>query len=201
MTSRKLIVLGLVVVLALSLLAAGCKGRETAKTPVALPPPSTGAPKPTVAVDKDAVPIVIEAYYPFNESHKFIVDYLKSIEVANPGNIKVTGYDTQTEEGRKKWMTTGLTCSGVFVNGRTSFELTTNGKKENVAFLQRMDVMWIHQDLERVLTDILRKAGKTFVSPNYKPKPAAVEGAAGAGAVSGEKPEAQPKAKPSGSKG
>ena len=164
--------------------------------------PSSATPqvaKVAPAVKPDAVPIVIEAYYPLTEGHKFIADYLKSVEAANPGKVKVTVHDMQTEEGRKKWMTAGLSCAGVFVNGKTSYEITTNGKKETVAFLQRMDVMWTHQDFEAVLTQILKKAGQTFVSPKYTPKPAAVEGAAGA--APGAKPEAKPKAKPSGSGG
>jgi hypothetical protein len=79
----------------------------------------------------------------------------------------------QSEEGRRKWAATGLGCAGVFVNGKTSYELVTNGKKETVAFLQRMEVMWTHQDFERVLKEILEKDGQTFTSPNYQPKPAA----------------------------
>ncbi len=216
MTNRMLM-LCLVVGLAFSLLATGCGGKEGPQTAAPSPTTGTGAPapsgapageatpgapapageaaKPVSEAQKNAVPIEIVAYYPFTESHKFIADYLKSVEAANPGKVKLTLYDMQTEEGRKKWMTSGLSCAGVFVNGTTSHEITTNGKKETVAFLQRMDVMWTHQDFETVLKQILEKSGQKFVSPNYKPKPAATEGAPGG------KPEAKPKAKPSGSTG
>jgi hypothetical protein len=202
-------VIGLAVVLAFSLLAAGCKGGggapQEASAPAtptpgsaaepAAPTPPAGQPAAAGAT-KPAVPIEIVAYYPLNESHKFIADYVKSVEAANPGKITVSVYDMQSEEGRKKWMSSGLSCAGVFVNGKTSYELTTNGKKETVAFLQRMDVMWTHEDFETVLKQILDKAGQTFVSPKYvSPKPPATTGAAGAN------PEATPKAKPSGSAG
>ncbi len=201
MTGKRLAIIGLIVVLALAALA-GCSGKSGATQQATNPAaPGQGAAIPAGApaaagtaaatqpakVDKWAVPIEIVAYYPFNESHKFIADYLKSVEKANPGNIKVSVYDMQTEDGRKKWETSGLSCAGVFVNGSTTFDLMTNGKKETVAFLQRMDVYWTHQDFERVLTEILQKAGKKFVSPNYKPKAASTE----------SKPAAQPGAKPS----
>jgi hypothetical protein len=130
--------------------------------------------------------VLIEAYYPLNESHQFIADYLKSVETANPGKVKVSIYDMQSEEGRRKWAATGLGCAGVFVNGKTGYELVTNGKKETVAFLQRMDVTWTHQDFERVLKEILEKDGQTFTSPNYQPKPAA------AAAIPAAQPEGEP---------
>jgi len=217
-TGKKLVVIGLIVVLALSVLAAGCKGRGgapqqagnpvapgpgTAAKPVGTAPspaaPGAAAPAQPTEAQKSAVPIEIVAYYPFNESHKFIADYLKSVEAANPGKVKVTVYDMQTEEGRKKWEKSGLSCAGVFVNGSTHQEITRNGKKEGVDFLQRMGVFWSHDDFETVLKQILRKAGQTFVSPKYvAPKGAATEGAAGG---AGANPEAKPKAKPSGSAG
>lgn len=181
----KLMVLGLAVVLAVTLVAGGCRGGSAPQPQGTAPPAAPGESAEPTAQTSEA-PVVIEAYYPMNESHTFIADYLKSVEAANPGKVKVTVYDMQTEEGRKKWASTGLGCAGVFVNGKTSYELTTNGKKETVAFLQRMDVTWTHQDFETVVKQILEKAGKTFTSPNYQPKPAAAAAA----------PAAQPEAKP-----
>jgi hypothetical protein len=180
------------------LVVSGCKGAAPqATTPTAAPPAAQPHAKPAAAQPRagQKTPVVIEAYYPLTEGHKFIADYLKSVEAANPGKVRVAIYDMQTEEGRKKWQGSGLSCAGVFVNGSTHQEITRNGKKEGVDFLQRMDVFWSHDDFETVVRQILQKNKQTFVSPNYKPKAAATEGAAGA------KPAATPKAKPSGSKG
>jgi hypothetical protein len=184
----KLMLLGLGIVLAATLVVGGCRGGSAPQQQGTAPPvaPPGEPAKPAAAAQTAEVPVVIEAYYPMNESHKFIADYLKSVEAANPGKVKVSVYDMQSEEGRRKWAASGLSCAGVFVNGKTSYELTTDGKTETVAFLQRMEVNWTHQDFERVVKQILEKAGETFTSPNYQPKPAAPAAA----------PAAQPEAKP-----
>lgn len=182
----KLVLLGLGVVVAVALGVGGCRGGAATQQQGTAPPAAPAGPAEPAAAPESEVPVVIEAYYPLNESHKFIADYLKSVEAANPGKVKVSVYDMQSNEGRRKWASTGLSCAGVFVNGKTSYELTTDGKTETVAFLQRMDVMWAHQDFERVVKQILERAGQTFTSPNYQPKPAAPAAA----------PAAQPEAKP-----
>jgi len=163
-TGTKLGVLGLAVLLACCLAVAGCRGggeTTTAAGPSAgaqIASEAQSAPKPDAAV-------VIEAYYPFNESHQFIADYLKSVEAANPGKVSVTLYDMQTSEGRQKWSAAGLSCAGVFVNGSTRHEIDRDGTKETVDFLQRMDVFWSKDDFETVMTQEMAKAGETFQAP------------------------------------
>jgi ABC-type glycerol-3-phosphate transport system substrate-binding protein len=163
----------LVVVLIVALVAAVVLGGCASK-PAPAPSPTVEKPaveKPTAEkpkIDPNQVPIQIVAYYPLNESHTFIKEYLESVAKVNPGNITVEFNDMQSEEGRKKWSDSGLTCAGVFINGATHHELAgANGKPEGVDTLQRMDVFWTHQDFEKVLTQILKKAGKEFVSPKY----------------------------------
>ncbi len=180
----KLMMLGLILVVAAALMVVGCAGK-TQSPQTASPSAGAALSQATAAAEKPKTPVVIEAYYPFNEGHKFIADYLKSLEISNPGKITVTLYDYQQEDARKKWRATGLSCAGVFVNGKTHHEIVTNGKKEGVDFLQRMDVFWAHKDLETVIKQILKDAGQTFTSPNYKP-------AAAAPVASETKPEAKP---------
>jgi len=152
---KKQVLVGLVGLFGL-VLAAGCGQKAKAKTAVAEVPA-----------------VVIKAYYPFNESHQFIADYLKQVEKLNPGNVQVTLYDMQTPEGRKAWSTSGLTCAGVFVNGSTRHEIDRGeGKTETVDFLQRMDVFWAKDDFETVLTQILANDGKTFNAPPREPEKA-----------------------------
>ncbi len=161
MTDKKLVVLALAALLACCLGAAGCRGggqTPTAGAPGTSAAPSESAPKPET-------PVVIEAYYPLNESHEFIADYLKSVEAANPGTVSVTVYDMQSQEGRRKWSMSGLSCAGVFVNGSTRHEIEREGKTETVDFLQRMDVFWTREDFETVLAQELAKVGESFRAP------------------------------------
>jgi ABC-type glycerol-3-phosphate transport system substrate-binding protein len=168
---KKLVLIGVIALLA-GLVVAGCGAKEKASgQPVANAPAQTAPeePQPTSAAAPVAVDIV--AYYPFNESHQFIADYLKQVEKLNPGNVRVTLYDMQTPEGRKKWSTSGLSCAGVFVNGSTRQEIDRGGgKTETVDFLQRMDVFWAKDDFETVLKQILAKDGKTFNAPPREPE-------------------------------
>jgi hypothetical protein len=158
-SGKRLIVLGMVVLLACCLAMAGCRGGEEPAEPAE----TESAPSETAAAP-DA-PVVIEAYYPLNESHQFIADYLYAIGDANPGKVHVTVYDMQSEEGRKKWMTTGLSCAGVFVNGSTRHTITRGEETETVDLLKRMGVTWTREDLLAVVQQELDKVGETVVPP------------------------------------
>src|SRR5574340_677644 len=127
-------------------------------------PKAAGASKP---VAKAKTPVLVQAYYPFNSQHKFIADYLKKYEKAHPKDVTVELYDQQTPEGRKAWMQTGLSCSGVFINGKTKWDIKrANGKTESVEFLKRMDVYWSHQDFETLVKQLV-EASKA--KPKAKP--------------------------------
>jgi ABC-type glycerol-3-phosphate transport system substrate-binding protein len=113
------------------------------------------APKAAAAKAQQKTPVLVQAYYPFNSQHKFIADYLKKYQKAHPKDVTVELYDQQTPEGRKAWMKTGLSCSGIFINGKTKWDIKrANGKTESVDFLKRMDVYWSHQDFETVVKRI-----------------------------------------------
>lgn len=161
MSSHKVIALGVTMLLACCLAFCGCRGAgEQAETAPDTPPESD-------------FPVVIEAYYPLNPGHQFIADYLYAIGEANPETVRVTVYDIQSPDGRKKWMTTGLSCAGVFVNGSTEHEIKRGDETETVRFLYRMDVNWTREDLLAVIQQELDKVGATLVPP----KEAAEEGA------------------------
>ncbi len=132
----------------------------------------SSAPLTSGAAEGD-VPVVIEAYYPLNEGHKFIADYALGVGEANPETVRVTVYDLQSEIGREKWSATGLTCAGIFVNGSTRHELEGEGEPETVDFLQRMGVFWSHEDFEVIVARELEKAGKTFNAPPEPVQPGA----------------------------
>jgi len=167
--SKQAFVVGIVLVLLIvGSLFVGCGQQgQTGQPPSATPErpsKSPAAPLTSGATGED-VPVVIEAYYPLNEGHKFIADYLLGVGKANPETIRVTVYDMQTQVGREHWANSGLSCAGVFVNGSTRHELQGEGGPEVVNFLQRMDVFWNHEDFEAVLAQEFAKAGKTFNPP------------------------------------
>lgn len=152
--------LGVAMLLACCLALCGCRGGEQSE-PESTPPEAE-------------FPVVIEAYYPLNPSHQFIADYVLAIEEANPDTVKVTVYDMQSPEGRKKWMDTGLSCAGIFVNGSTEHQIKRGDETETVNLLKRMDVTWTRDDLLTVIQQELDKVGATLVPPKE-----AAEGEAG----------------------
>jgi hypothetical protein len=128
---------------------------------------------PASTVIKDLKPgqVGIVAYYPLNSSHKYIADYLKSLEQDKEfkGKVKVEVYDMQSAEGRERWKTTGLDCAGVFVNGKTRWEVLRDGKKVTVDFVKRMDSFWTKDEFLAVVRQQLKDPKKTPVVPSAKP--------------------------------
>jgi ABC-type glycerol-3-phosphate transport system substrate-binding protein len=177
--SKKMLYLVLAL-LVVALVAAGCAGSKT-------PAPAA---KPAAAT---AVKIV--AYYPLNKDHKYIADYLVALGKKHPDQIKVEVVDMQSPDGRTKWRTSGLSCAGVFVNGKTRWEVLRDGKKENVDFLKRMGSFWDQADFEAVVKQVMEDPSKTPVVPSAKGKPKKKPAAEGSEAGNGAAPAAAP-AKP-----
>jgi hypothetical protein len=146
-----MIALGVAMLLGCCLALGGCRGGEQ-------PEPESTPPEPESLV-------LIEAYYPLNPRHQFIADYVLAIGEANPDTVKVAVYDMQSPEGRKKWMTTGLSCAGIFVNGSTEHQIKRGDETETVNLLRRMDVTWTRDDLLTIIQQELDKVGATLVPP------------------------------------
>ena len=154
--SRKISLLSLLI-LGCCLTFAGCRGApESANQPG---PPSEPVAQPEAEVEAAAV-VTIEAYYPLNEEHQYIADYLSALEEKHAGKVAVHIWDMATTEGRKKWQESGLTCAGVFVNGKTTHEITKDGEQVKVSFLKRMDIFWDREDLELVVKQLLDEEAK-----------------------------------------
>ena len=154
--SRKISFLSLLI-LGCCLVLCGCGGaRETAAQPEPTPEPVA---QPEAEADPGVV-VTIEAYYPLNEEHRYIADYLENLEDRYQGKVAVQVWDTATSEGRKKYMASGLTCMGVFVNGKTTHEITREEEQTKVSFLKRMDAFWEREDLELVVEQLLTEDEK-----------------------------------------
>lgn len=167
MADKGMLVPGLVMLAMCCLLAAGCGGEQTAAptTPAAPAEPGAGVigDIPTEATfvkmgPEDAV-VELVAFYPEDEGHKFIVDYLKEFAEAHPDSVSLAAVDFRTPAGFEVWQPTGLGCAGVLVNGKTEWEIGTDGKTEKVSFTKRMGVLWTEEDFEQVANKLLREAG------------------------------------------
>lgn len=109
------------------------------------------------AQKKDSAKVKIEAYYPFNEEHKFIGDYLKTFEKKYPGKVSVRLIDFRTSDGYDEWRKTGLSCGGIIINGKSEFEIGTPKEKKLIRFLRRADTFWSRKDFEKVLEKEIAK--------------------------------------------
>ncbi len=161
MAGRRGVILGWMAVAMCCLIAAGCRGEKPAEVKAA---GGGGAQEETaeaafVKMGPADAAIEIVAFYPQNESHQFIVDYLKEFAAAHPEQVSLEVIDHFTPEGAKRWRATGLSCAGVFVNGSTQHEIERDGETETVNFIKRMGVFWTREDFETVVNKLLEEAG------------------------------------------
>jgi ABC-type Fe3+ transport system substrate-binding protein len=99
----------------------------------------------------------IEAYYPFNEEHLFMKEYLKTLPQKFSGQVKVECIDFRSDEGYLRWRKTGLSCGGILINGKGKFTITKDGQSKEIEFLKRMDMFWTKDELETVIKQELEK--------------------------------------------
>lgn len=149
--------------------------------------------------------VTLVAYYPFNESHKPSVDLVQSMAQKFPGKVAVEAYDFTTEDGRQKWFTSGLSCAGVLINGKTDWPVLRGGKPGTVSFQKREGILWTADDLQAVVKQLIEDPTKPAVlkgkPASAKPEAAPAEGEKSAAAEetesAGEKPaEAKSEAEP-----
>ncbi len=169
MIGRRATRLGWAVVVVCCVIVLGCRGEETMLAqPVGAP---NAAKVADIVVGPPDAPIKVEAYYPLNEGHQFIADYLQEFAEARPGQVRLEVVDFRTPAGAQRWESTGLTCAGVFVNGRTQYEIITDGETETVSFLKRMGVMWTEEDFEQIIARLLAEAGVEVEAPAVEAEP------------------------------
>lgn len=142
--------------------------RQVTKPPEFAPPLAAQGVKGTVeperAGDPEA-PIKVEAYYPLNESHRFIADYLLGFAEAHPEQVSVVIHDMESTNGRQLWQTAGLDCAGVFINGKTEHEIEGAEGTYAVDFVKRMGTFWTEDDFEALVRQLLKERGKELDEP------------------------------------
>jgi len=109
------------------------------------------------ASDIKTAKVKIDAYYPFNEEHKIVGDYLKTFEKKYAGKVSVRLIDFRTSDGYDEWRKTGLSCGGIIINGKSEFEITAPDGKKTIRFLRRVDAFWSREDFEKVINSIMNQ--------------------------------------------
>lgn len=114
------------------------------------PEKSNGAkPKFGIPIPRDKV--VVECYYPFNDEHQFMKEYLLKLEKRFPGKVIVRVLDFRDDDGYMEWRKTGLTCGAVFINKEHLQTFTLNGEEKSIDFQKRMEVYWTSEELEAAI--------------------------------------------------
>ncbi|MDP2910896.1 MAG: molybdate ABC transporter substrate-binding protein [Candidatus Omnitrophota bacterium] len=129
----------------------GAKGQEILKKS------GIETPHPSLSPKGERVKVTIEAYYPFNEEHKSVGDYLKTFEKKYPGKISVRLIDFRASDGYDEWRKTGLSCGGIIINGKSEFDIDTPDGKKTIRFLRRVDTFWSREDFEKVINSIMNQ--------------------------------------------
>ena len=101
--------------------------------------------------------VIIQAYYPFNEEHVFIKDYLETLPKKFNGQVSVECVDFRNDEGYVLWRKTGLACGGILINGKNKFTINKDGSPKEVEFLKRTGLVWNNDDLEAAINQELEK--------------------------------------------
>ena len=143
--------------------------RQLAKPPEFTPREAVqgvrGVAEPETAGDPEA-PIKVEAYYPLNESHRFIADYLLGFAEAHPDQVSVVIHDMESTNGRQLWQTAGLDCAGVFINGKTEHAIEGEEETYTVDFVKRMGAFWTEADFEALVRQLLKERGEEWGEPS-----------------------------------
>jgi len=143
--------------------------RQVTKPPEFVPPETAPGVKSVVeaetAGDPEA-PIKVEAYYPLNESHRFIADYLLGFAEAHPDQVSVVIHDMESTNGRQLWQTAGLDCAGVFINGKTEHAIEGEEETYTVDFVKRMGAFWTEADFEALVRQLLKERGEEWGEPS-----------------------------------
>ena len=163
MSSRNSVVALIVAVLICGLVGLGCRSERPAGVepgePTTPGPSSTSAAAAVVVVGEPDAPVKIMAFYPLNEGHQFIADYVQEFAEAHSEYVYLEVIDFRTSDGMAVWQKTGLSCAGVMVNGTTVHEIKRDGEIETVNFIKRLGVNWIEEDFETVVNQLLAEAG------------------------------------------
>lgn len=147
------------------LLIAGCKRgggpeEQTPATPTA-PPRAAKAAEPAAELGPGVYKldgfVCVTAFYPGNEDHKWVREYLKRLEEKHPGKVKTRFVEFNTDEGATEWQEAGLDCGTWFIDGESEVTFTVDGREKTVWFAKEEGGEWTEADLFAAVADRVAK--------------------------------------------
>jgi hypothetical protein len=159
------ILIGLAIMLALVLGLVGC-----AKPPKQIPPPKKPISlKGQISYGPATAKVHIQAFYPFNEKHLKIINFLKELADQYPGKVDVNAWDFNTTDGAavtKELM--GKICGGIIINGKSDFKAPVEGK---VSEISTMDGEWLTWTKPEVAAAVAQVVGQMYPGTKAAPLP------------------------------
>ncbi len=102
--------------------------------------------------------VKVDAYYPLNEKHLKIVEFLNSLADRYPDKVQVTAWDFRTDEGGKKATEAfGKICGGMRINGKSDFTVMLKGKKSPVNITGGEWINWTKPEVEAALDQVVKQ--------------------------------------------
>ena len=147
------------------LLAAGCKrGGDTGEQSLVAPkaPPKTAkAAEPAGELGPGVFKldgfVCVTAFYPGNDDHKWVPDYLQKLAEQYPDTVKTRFVAFNTDEGATEWQEAGLECGTWFIDGESEVTFTADGKEKTVWFVKEQGGEWTEADLFAAVADRVSK--------------------------------------------
>lgn len=93
----------------------------------------------------DDAKVTVTAFYPGR--HEDTLAAVKSLLQEFDGKVHVEIVDWRTKEGMQRRDASGLTCAGVIINGKNTFDIVQDGKTSKVLFVRGIDGEWTKDDL------------------------------------------------------
>ena len=165
---RVLGLFGLVAII--GLLAAGCS--NTTKIQGQVPQEPRRVATEEVAVHRYGPPtakVHIVCFYPLNEKHLKIVQFLNNLADKYPGQVDVTAWDFRTEEGGQACQKAlGKICGGILINNRSDFKVTVDGKTSEVSTMGGEWVSWTRPEVAAAVAQEVKKLNPTATTKAAK---------------------------------
>lgn len=117
-----------------------------------------GCVKPAEEASVQKVLVKVTAFYPGNEGHRHVRDFIAGLNQRWDGKVRAEFVDFTSKEGFHRWRKAGLSCGTVVING--SYEWTykkPDGSLRHVAFQMGMGGQWTQEDVIAVIEKILKE--------------------------------------------
>jgi hypothetical protein len=107
---------------------------------------------------KDAK-VQITAYFPLNEKHLKIIEFLNGLADKYPGKVNVTAWNWSTSEGadETKKVMGGKICGGMFINEKSDFKAVVDGKMKDISIMDGEWATWTKPEVAAALDLVVKQ--------------------------------------------